>query len=55
MVDTGVSPDTLRSIGIASVTYPKHLTIHPRLERMHVEPRIKSCQTGKRTCHVNEC
>jgi probable 2-oxoglutarate dehydrogenase E1 component DHKTD1 len=47
-VDTGVAEDILRSVGQASVNHPSDFTIHPRLQRYHIQTRLQKVQEGKR-------
>jgi probable 2-oxoglutarate dehydrogenase E1 component DHKTD1 len=44
--DTGVDVDTLRRIGRASVTLPSDFTPHSRVQRSHIEPRLKAIESG---------
>jgi probable 2-oxoglutarate dehydrogenase E1 component DHKTD1 len=38
--ETGVDIDTLKSIGIQSVTLPEGFNVHPRLDRYHIKARL---------------
>lgn len=38
--------DVLKSVGEASVKVPAGMTIHPRLEKFHVNSRLKSIESG---------
>ncbi|KAJ1653041.1 hypothetical protein IWQ61_006754 [Dispira simplex] len=45
-VNTGVSKETLVNVGQGSVVYPSDITIHPRLEKYHVQGRLKRLAKG---------
>ncbi|PVU89692.1 hypothetical protein BB561_005217 [Smittium simulii] len=45
--ETGFDMNTLIEIGKASVTTSPDINIHPRLEKFHVQARLKKLQTGK--------
>lgn len=44
--DTGVDLKLLHEIGTASVAYPPDMTIHPRLLKFHVQPRLDKLAAG---------
>ncbi|KAJ1561257.1 putative 2-oxoglutarate dehydrogenase E1 component DHKTD1, mitochondrial, partial [Nowakowskiella sp. JEL0078] len=44
---TGVDLNILRKIGKDSVAAPEGMTLHPRLKKYHIEPRIKKIESGK--------
>ncbi|XP_063231857.1 probable 2-oxoglutarate dehydrogenase E1 component DHKTD1 homolog, mitochondrial isoform X2 [Bacillus rossius redtenbacheri] len=44
--DTGCDPRLLQHVGSRSVTLPPDFTIHPRLEKMHVKPRLVKLAQG---------
>ncbi|KAI3651269.1 hypothetical protein MP228_004750 [Amoeboaphelidium protococcarum] len=46
VIDSGVDLDVLKSVGEASVKVPAGMTIHPRLEKFHVNSRLKSIESG---------
>ena len=45
--DTGVKLDTLRRLGIESVSFPKDFNLHDRLQRGHVAPRLAALSLDK--------
>lgn len=46
--DTGVPSDVLKQVGEASVTVPPGVTVHSRLQKYHVEHRLKALEDGKK-------
>jgi probable 2-oxoglutarate dehydrogenase E1 component DHKTD1 len=44
---TGVEAAALREAGMASVTYPANMSVHPRLQRLHAEVRLQRLQAGE--------
>ncbi|OMJ17686.1 putative 2-oxoglutarate dehydrogenase E1 component DHKTD1, mitochondrial [Smittium culicis] len=44
---TGVARKELIEVGIQSVTTSNKITVHPRLEKFHVQPRIKKLESDK--------
>ncbi|KAJ2725289.1 hypothetical protein GGI07_001423 [Coemansia sp. Benny D115] len=45
-VDTGVDLDILRAVGNQSVSVADGFTVHPRLEKHHIQPRLKKLNEG---------
>lgn len=45
--DTGYDLNALRHIGEQSVTLPSTFNVHPRLQKMFIEPKLKSIQQGQ--------
>ncbi|KAJ2359195.1 hypothetical protein GGF43_000217 [Coemansia sp. RSA 2618] len=43
---TGVDTAMLYDIGVKSVTPAEALTVHPRIERFHIKPRLKKLREG---------
>ncbi|KAJ2551471.1 hypothetical protein IWW35_002793 [Coemansia sp. RSA 1878] len=43
---TGVNTNELSNIGVKSVTTSESVTVHPRIERFHIKPRLKKLQEG---------
>ncbi len=43
---TGVPLDTLKTVGIGSVDVPSSMVVHPRLQKYHVESRMKRIEEG---------
>ncbi|RUS19431.1 thiamine diphosphate-binding protein [Endogone sp. FLAS-F59071] len=46
--DTGVDAGTLLNVGRASVTSPQPITVHPRVDKYHVQARLQRVQEGRR-------
>lgn len=46
-LDTGVDTEMLAMIGKASVATPPDLVVHPRLQKFHVQTRLKNIEGGK--------
>jgi probable 2-oxoglutarate dehydrogenase E1 component DHKTD1 len=44
--DTGVAPDILKTIGIKSVASPDSFTVHSRLKKHHIQPRLAMMESG---------
>ncbi|KAJ1956710.1 hypothetical protein GGI12_005237, partial [Dipsacomyces acuminosporus] len=45
-IDTGVSLDALREVGNKSVAVDSAFKVHPRLEKHHIQPRLKKLAEG---------
>lgn len=45
--DTGVDVEILKRVGRASVSLPDAFSPHSRVQRSHIEPRLKMVETGK--------
>ncbi|KAI9095871.1 thiamine diphosphate-binding protein [Phlyctochytrium arcticum] len=45
--ETGLSEDILKEVGKKSVQVPEGITIHPRLQKYHVTPRLNKLESGK--------
>lgn len=43
--ETGVALNTLVEVGVKSVSYPAGLNVHPRLQKSHVEARLKRIES----------
>jgi probable 2-oxoglutarate dehydrogenase E1 component DHKTD1 len=46
-IESGYDIDELTKFGIQSVTVPKHFSIHPRLTKYHIEPRLDAVKNDK--------
>lgn len=44
-IDTGVPEETLELVGTKSVTVPPKFTVHPRLEKFHIQERLQSLKS----------
>lgn len=42
---TGVDTEVLKAVGKASVTVPKSIKVHSRLERAHIEDRLAQLES----------
>ncbi|ORZ31198.1 Transketolase, pyrimidine binding domain-domain-containing protein [Catenaria anguillulae PL171] len=45
--ETGVAMDTLKKVGLASVTVPEGFKVHSRLQKFHVQPRVQKIEQNK--------
>ncbi|KAJ1913221.1 hypothetical protein H4219_005298 [Mycoemilia scoparia] len=45
-MDTGVDIDVLKQIGKQSVNLPDGFKVHPRLQKFHINPRLKHLEQG---------
>lgn len=46
--NTGCNLDLLKFVGVKSVSYPQELSIHPTIERAHVQKRLERLREGKK-------
>jgi probable 2-oxoglutarate dehydrogenase E1 component DHKTD1 len=47
LVQTGVDEQNLFEIGKQSVNFPDQITVHPRVDKYHIQARLKKLQAGK--------
>ncbi|KAJ3050906.1 hypothetical protein HK097_008117 [Rhizophlyctis rosea] len=45
-IDTGVSAEVLRDVGVKSVAVPKDMTVHTRLQKYHIDARLAKVEQG---------
>lgn len=46
-VDTGVDEQSLLDIGEQSVSFSDQITVHPRVDKYHIQARLKKLKSGK--------
>ena len=46
--NTGCNLDLLKFVGVKSVSYPQELSVHPTIERAHVQKRLERIREGKK-------
>ncbi|KAJ3043955.1 hypothetical protein HDV00_003482 [Rhizophlyctis rosea] len=45
-IDTGVKPEVLKEVGLKSVAISDSMTVHPRLQKYHIDARVTKVEQG---------